>query len=946
MTLLDKFSGPDSWRLGAWVVCVAYVALYSWGLIHAGGLPYVMDNNESFSAYVHGYNMFHFDWGKSFGLTDEAASPFASGHPVAHTHQGNWPRFFTFVLYAAGIDSIEGQIAAATFTVGLGGIFLAYLFVSRLVSPVFAVLFVLLLMTDYILFAQWQVNSYRVWQAFLVFSALCLVQGLEGRRWPWCAALLFVHHFVLFYNELVFGAFLALVTGLYSAWRCRTMLRRLFLAGIAQTAGCLSALAVLVLQLDAFMGWENVVRDFTLTLGARNAAADPATVIRGLREFYEQFNIATFYNLVDGATLRNAATFLRGFFATGFQVYTPQLALIFIALSLGWIFALPGGSGNARKKAKSPNGGWWCAGVVLLPSLAGGALWASRLYPPATLWVIVAIILVMPVLFFLLSRRQATVGWDAAVAILMPPVLVLSLCVVASQGRAGQFPPSGPGLLSGMGLQSLVALSIAAFLSVGVARFGRWQWCGPIPLERVTAVAGMVLLSAGIVILSPRYYDQNLVPLWGDAALLPLGNAFWGTATLIALGVGMSIAMGGRHAFGGAAERLRPLVPFLLLAFLCYVAIYRLATGYVHSGYLWRFAPLMVFIVGVFPAVALYLAGIVAGRAWKEARVARRPGAGGGLMAGAAVVSLLPVLMVVQWGVAQAAWFRLLPPDSFAFTKVLASAGIKPGDGIVSNNYALPFFTGTGTWAYPDPVIGTGSLVKGSKGYDYMRDRRYLWLADRRRNRDYLRPAYFVCFFGNTFNSALDALHPEPLRSRPCSSLGLVRNAMAPELGPMRPEIIARDKKWDRWAIVKMDWDFPPFLALFPGQGDNLVLAEKGGAGKSGRLTVRYRFVQQDGRPEKATRLDVFMVYRQGQNCAPRGKPVASVIANGGRGIAVIPEGLRGLIAVRLTPTTATKAGLPGWSRVFTVGDQGMELVKAPCRVATEEMIGNPSRRN
>jgi hypothetical protein len=944
--LADKFSGVRSWRLGAWVVCVVYIALYSWGLVATAGLPYVMDNNESFSAYVHGYNMFHFDWGKSFGLTDEAASPFAAGHPVAHTHQGNWPRFFTFILYAIGIHSIEGQIAVTTFTVGLASVYFAYLFASRLASPLFAVLFVLLMMTDYVLFAQWQVNSYRVWQAFLVFSALCLVHGLDGRRWPLCAALLFGHHFVLFYNELVFGAFLALITGFYAFWRCRAMLLRFFLAGVAQTVGCLSALAVLILQLDAFMGWENVVKDFSLTLGARNAAADPASVTGELRSFYEQFNIATFYNLVDGAALRNADTFLRGFFANGFQVYTPQLAILFIALSLGWIFALPGGGENTGKKAVPMHGAFRSSGAVLFPSLAAGGLFVSGLYPSITLWVIIVIFLIMPVLFMLLRHRQITVGWDAAVAILMPPVLVLSFFVLGTLGRVGQFPASSIGPFAGIGLKSLMSLSIALLLSIAVARFGRWFWGRLIPLERVVAVTGMVLISSGIMILTPRYYDQNLAPLWGGVALLPLGYVLWGMVTLIAFGVGMSIAMGGRRAFGGAADRLRPLVPYLLLAFLCYVVIYRLATGYVHSGYLWRYAPLVFFIIGLFPAAALYLSGIVACHAWQEVRFEGRSGKSGGLMTVAAVVSLLPVILVVQWAGAQAAWARLLPPDSFAFTKVLAGAGIKPGDGIVSNNYALPFFESSGTWAYTDPAIGTGSLVRDGESYDYLRDQRYLWLADRRHNQAYSKPAFFVCFYGNTFNSALDALRPLASRSRPCLSLGLVRNAIEPGLGPMRPEIIARDEMWGRWAIVKMDWDFPPFLAPLPGLEGIQVHVEQNGTEKGAHLTIRYRYLQQDGRPEKMSRLDLFRIRREGRNCVPTGRSVASVVAEGGRAAVVIPESLHGLIAVRLTPKTATKAGKPGWSRAFAAGNRGFSPSPLPCHVLAEDVTGNLSRRN
>src|SRR5262249_54294793 len=61
---------PYSATLGA--VIVLYVASTGWLLASTGFLPYVMDNNESFSSLVHASNLDRFGLSNAFGLTDES----------------------------------------------------------------------------------------------------------------------------------------------------------------------------------------------------------------------------------------------------------------------------------------------------------------------------------------------------------------------------------------------------------------------------------------------------------------------------------------------------------------------------------------------------------------------------------------------------------------------------------------------------------------------------------------------------------------------------------------------------------------------------------------------------------------------------------------------------------------------------------------------------------
>ena len=54
------------------VLAIAYVAIYGWLLVSTSFLPYVMDNNESFSAFWHASNIYNFGVSQTFGLTDES----------------------------------------------------------------------------------------------------------------------------------------------------------------------------------------------------------------------------------------------------------------------------------------------------------------------------------------------------------------------------------------------------------------------------------------------------------------------------------------------------------------------------------------------------------------------------------------------------------------------------------------------------------------------------------------------------------------------------------------------------------------------------------------------------------------------------------------------------------------------------------------------------------
>jgi len=313
---------------GVAIILITYLVWYSFLIVRGHGIPYVMDNNESFSSLNHAYNLWNFDFFRSYGVTDEAVSPDPAAHPVGHTHQGNFPRLFAFVLYALGARSIESQIWITTMTIGIASVLMSYCFFRRLAGALFATIAVLLLITDYLMFAQWQVNTYRVWHGFLLFAALLTVRGFSEwpRRW-WVIATVLTYA-ALFYGELVFAAFVTFTVAFYTVWTYRRAPGSVVLVGIAQGAGAALGLATVILQLVLYLGWQDFLTDLRLTLTARNFAPDDTEFITTLRNFYQTRNIAFFYNIQSSDQFAGLVTSLRFFSQYVLQTSTPFLSLL------------------------------------------------------------------------------------------------------------------------------------------------------------------------------------------------------------------------------------------------------------------------------------------------------------------------------------------------------------------------------------------------------------------------------------------------------------------------------------------------------------------------------------------------------------------------------------------------------------------------------------------
>jgi hypothetical protein len=332
-------------------VALVYVVLYGSLLLKTDALPYVMDNNESFSSLWHAANLYEFGAAQSYGLADEAISPDAAAHPYVHTHQGNFPRLFAFLIYAAGARTIETQIAVTTMVVGLPAIILMYLFFARIASPAFGALASVVFMTDYVLFAQWQVVTYRVWHCFLLFLCLYGVHRAtedSGRRWLVVTLVAFA---CLFYFELVFAALVAAWCGSYALVLAAKRPRRLMEIGVAATAGMLLALAAVIAQAVAYLGFDDFRRDIYLTFVARNDFSSVSSLIEEAARFYESRRIVFWHNLQDREAFSGLAPFLRSFTAFDWRVHTPPFAVAIWVLAAGWLLGLrPPPSGAMRRR--------------------------------------------------------------------------------------------------------------------------------------------------------------------------------------------------------------------------------------------------------------------------------------------------------------------------------------------------------------------------------------------------------------------------------------------------------------------------------------------------------------------------------------------------------------------------------------------------------------------
>jgi len=737
--------GPFRIDPGVAIILIVYFAWYGFLILRGNGIPYVMDNNESFSALNHAYNLWHFDFFRSYGLTDEAVSPDPAAHPYLHTHQGNFPRLFALVLYALGARSIESQILITTMTVGVASVLMAYYFFRRLAGTLFATIAVLLLSTDYLMFAQWQVNTYRVWHGFLLFAALLCVHGFSEwpRRW-WVIATVLTYA-ALFYGELVFAAFIASTVAFYTIWTYRRAPGSIVLAGIAQGGGAALGLATLIVQLILYLGWQDFVTDLRLTLTARNHAPNDNTFVVMLREFYQNRNIAFFYNIQSGDQFSDLLTSLRLFFRYTLQTTTPFLSLIAISMATAALLADSRRAGPADVATVAP--------PVLRASVA-------QLIPGIFLFIL-AMIGGDSVVGLRASGMSGTIGTLSSTAFGWLLLAIALACVLAICARAISISGTFPGLYRALRTN---------FFFMGL---------------------GLLIMAQG------ELYDQGAASLWWERLTpIPVGLAKVVICAVAFMGA-MLILVGRRTILGRWHGAPSSLGPFFLCGILGYLIVYKLSAGYLYSGYLVRLCPFIVFHVDALLALGLFVA-----IASSVTLLSRTDFNNFGTRSACAAATVAAVALVVLWATVQSRYLLVFPPDRMNFTKLLRDPSFA-GRGLISNNYAVPLGFMAGTWAYmqPDPRAIIDHSHSSGPGD-------YVWLADRRSNPDYARPGIYICFnsLSNAYELVAEVSMKQTASQR-CSNNPIVERARsATDESPPKASVLARDSGGDRWAILRLEW--------------------------------------------------------------------------------------------------------------------------------------------
>ena len=747
-----------------WLVVVAYLALYGWILWDSGGLPYVMDNNETFSALVHARNLHDHGVSDSYGLPDESATPHASGHPYVYTHGGNFPRIPALALYSLGARSAESQIVVTTLTAGLLALLLAYAWFGSLVGPGFAVVCCLLLMTDYVMFTQWNVVTWRVWHAVFFFGALLGIRGFaRGSPGRWAPLVVLVHA-GLFYYEIIFALYASGAAALYAAVELRRRPGRLLGAWGTASAGALLSVALFVVQLVAYLGWEGFLTDLKLTFVARNQASDPVALLAQLQAFVEAHGIAYMYNVQQEAGGRSFGSLASWMARYVLRVYTPALPLLvglwFAGRLAGEAFDRIEGSSDRAAGATRPRLARW------------GAVLGRALGRP--------------------------VAQETALPLTIGALLIFAASVIVDGSFAGLRGAHRPLELWGLRLALLGGVALGAGLVLLRALQARFAQEGTPSRGRL--MAGVLLMLAASVWVRAHeavYEGSYYYPLWQqvlglarETGLLQIGLVGVAATALHAI---LTRTAGDLSRSTQGALRL---LPFLACSLGSFCVVYLFSPGYVQTGYLKRYAPLTIFFHLVPLAWMLYTLGRTVARSLREgARV---------VPAGCAVLGLGVTL---YWADLQLSYARFLPTDHYAFLDHLRAPRYR-GASFVTNNFAAPVAVSSGGWAYVDPVIGQGLLRAGDEAPEVARDFRYLWAADRESNRGYQTPEFFVCMMWADLRTAVVNASDAAERWAPgCSDLGLVRAAEAGGLGPLGLSVVARDESGrDRWAIVELDW--------------------------------------------------------------------------------------------------------------------------------------------
>ncbi len=838
-------------------------------LLYTDFIPYVLDNNESFSAFVHGSNLFHFDLHKSFGLTDEAYGPDPAAHPYVYTHQGNFPRLVSFLMYAVGLRSVETQIAAIAFIVGGFSIALIWVFFARLAGRVFAFVVCLLFISEYVFMTQWFVNSFKAWHALLLFAMLSSLQQIAmsrvSKNW---LLLLAVLSFCVGYFDLMMGVFTFTVCSVFTLLLLPSLgHKKVFKLLSTMIFGGLLSVLLLISQLILYYGLDGLRQDFYITFLLRNYADSFAGSPADWKEFFIENRIVFWEALIDSKLYASPQGMLKSIFQYGFSVFTPYFTFLICALLLPAFISISIPLYDKLINTKSPG-------------------FMSRLF-----------------LFFSFSLLISIICFTGAAE--GSPDLVENFVIISKGGLNGV-------------LLLAIGVSLLYTLLVGKSLFNK----GLSYLRLLPISVYLFALSAFALLQHPLYLTDEapMVDIW-SFVMQPWSvsgsNKFF-LFLVILLGIWSLIKWPNFDA-GLRYLNVAPVSQVWVFVSSCligYVAAYFFSPGYMVHINLQRYAPILVFLI-----VPLIAWGLVINiRVIYYAIELKQP-------ITAALALLLVIHLAVFWIGRQWSYFSLLPPDGAKQFQILDKLPYA-SEGFVVRNYAAPVSVKTNAWAYiNNQFIAGGAYHLDDSGYRIGGNDTLKWFADRDAVK-YRTPMFALCYSQPSFANARKVLSlmkanpnvlrvPDDIYSPRFNGLEINGNetpfgcsdafdsgrSIGKNIqGEPRSTLIATDASLlHRWKLIELEKDYPPYLKYLKKQGSYISISFQRTL-QDCFVNFTYAYQQQNSVPENGSKVDLLL------------EPAFGKIANAHlTGLASqkirIPSDFQGKLLVKITPASDSRIG-------------------------------------
>jgi hypothetical protein len=818
---------------GLAIVILAYCIIYLSLLVCTDFMPYAMDNNETWSNLGHAKNLYDYGFSKNKGLADEACeysghNPLA--HPLVHTHEGNFPRLWATLLYSIGFQSARAQITITTFSIGLLGLLAAYGLTRRVFGEAIALLFCLFMMTDYLLFGQWQVNTWRAWQGLYFFGTLYLAHriGKDGGRFDrWALlGLLFV---AIFYSELVFASFAWMTVAVYSACLCWGKRRdRFYKITATATAGAVMAGAVLATQLISYYGFHAMIRDAYYTVTLRNMISDPKKMAEGI-QFMKDKDVLFLQNFAVEPSIHSMHWLFGSIFRGVLGPWSPMFLILsvlgFGGLLIHWtvkarliqfiraalvklFYPSPTASGSMEMPRYVEE-----YAAFLRNRIRNGLV--KLFYPSPTASNSMEMRRYLAEYTVFLRKRLAIgglwIGWYLLLANVLKDYWFWTGFGLNHLGAFSLMPTTAIGVVAMVvpaTLLSWASLRLNSEISKSQARTGS-----------LSAAAVMLVVTAFVVSWYPIRFPMDWKPIW-DLVMRPrifrpmlaagiIGGAMYLVAHVLTVGDKRFVVL---------SEKFQAALPLLAAAGAGYLFVWLWSPGYLVTGYLDRCCPIVTYAMYIIPALALWAYGLSA-RVWCQGLLQPallRTAPGLSCAAGAAIGAA--ILMLVFWIRVQAVSMKLLPPTFGRLMEVLESTMFQ-GKGFAVSNYPVPVAFSAKGWAWLDYYIDE-NMAKNVPPAPIRWDPDHFWIAEKGKTSSYTKPEFYVFYdqpyeLGFAVNRAKVILGREKAHPRYLDS-SIVRSAMGLEPSRFQNQLVGKDQgQWGAWAIVKPDQRPIPYLEQY-----------------------------------------------------------------------------------------------------------------------------------